>query len=173
MSPRRQVWLCCKMVQRKTSAQVTGLDLNSALLGFPVGSVVKNPPASAGNGRDAGSIPGSGRSPGVGNCSPLQYSCLENSMDRGTWRAAVHGLRGVWRNWAQQLWDPHPATLRRPHIVCFHHVYQDLTTWRLLDTWLCPSFWMFICLWISYIFSGLVSSQHFPLIPPHFFIEWK
>lgn len=76
-------------------------------------------------------------------------------------------------NWAQQLWDPHPATLRRPHIVYFHPVYQDFTTWRLLATWSCPSFWMFICLWISYIFSGLVSSQHFPLIPPHFLIEWK
>ena len=52
------------------------------VLGFPGGSVVKNPPANAG---DMGSIPGSGRSPGVGNGNPLQYSCLENSMDRGVW----------------------------------------------------------------------------------------
>ena len=44
--------------------------------------MVKNPPASAG---DVGSIPGSGRSPGEGNGSPLQYSCLENSKDRGAW----------------------------------------------------------------------------------------
>ena len=49
-------------------------------MGFPGGSVVKNPPANAG---DAGSIPGSGRSPGVGNGNPLQYSCLENLTDRG------------------------------------------------------------------------------------------
>ena len=45
--------------------------------------VVKNPPASAGNVRDVGSIPGSGRSPEGGHSNPLQYSCLENPMDRG------------------------------------------------------------------------------------------
>ena len=49
--------------------------------GFPGGTVVKNPPASAGDARDAGSIPGSGRSPGVGNGNQLQYTCLENFMD--------------------------------------------------------------------------------------------
>ena len=59
---------------------------------FPGGSVIKNPPANAGNIGDEGSIPGSGRSPGVENGNPLQYPCLENSMDRGTWRAAVHGV---------------------------------------------------------------------------------
>ena len=53
--------------------------------------VVKNPPANAGNKRDVGLIPGSGRSPGEGNGNPLQYSCLENPMDRGAWRAIVHG----------------------------------------------------------------------------------
>ena len=53
------------------------------------GSVVKNLPASAG---DAGSIPGLGRSPGEGNGNPLQYSCLENPMERGAWRGAVHGV---------------------------------------------------------------------------------
>ena len=47
--------------------------------------VVKNPPANAGNVRDKGPIPGSGRSPGEGYGNPLQYSCLENSMDRGGW----------------------------------------------------------------------------------------
>ena len=54
--------------------------------------VLKNPPANAGDTRDLGSIPGVGRSPGVGNGNPLQYSCLENSMDRGAWRATVHGV---------------------------------------------------------------------------------
>ena len=48
-------------------------------------SVVKNLPANAGDTRETGSIPGSGRSPGVGNGNPLQYSCLENLMDRGAW----------------------------------------------------------------------------------------
>ena len=54
--------------------------------------LVKNPPANAGETRDKGSIPGSGRSPGEGNGNPLQYSCLENPMNRGTWWAAVHGV---------------------------------------------------------------------------------
>ena len=56
-------------------------------MGFPGGSVV--PPANAG---DVGSIPGSGGSPGEGNSNPLQYSCLENHMDRGAWWATVHGV---------------------------------------------------------------------------------
>ena len=54
--------------------------------------MVKNLPASAGDTRDASSIPGSGRSPGEGNGNPFQYSYLENSMDRGAWWAAVHGV---------------------------------------------------------------------------------
>ena len=58
-------------------------------MGFAGGSVVKNLPANAG---DAGSIPGSGRSPGEGNGNPLQYSCLENPMVGGAWWATVHGV---------------------------------------------------------------------------------
>ena len=54
--------------------------------------MVKNLPASTGDIRDIGSIPGLERSPGEGNGSPLQYSCLENPMDRGAWRATVHGV---------------------------------------------------------------------------------
>ena len=53
------------------------------------GSVVKNPLANAG---DSSSIPGSGRSPGEGNGNPIQYSCLGNPMDKGTWQAIVHGV---------------------------------------------------------------------------------
>ena len=51
--------------------------------------VVKNTPSSAGNVRDLGLIPGLGRSPGEGNGNPLQYSCLENPMDKGDWQATV------------------------------------------------------------------------------------
>ena len=58
--------------------------------GFPGCAVVKNPPAKAGDTRDVGSIPGSGRSPGEGNGNPLQCSCLENSMDRGAWQPIVN-----------------------------------------------------------------------------------
>ena len=57
--------------------------------GFPGGSVVKNQPANAG---DSGLIPVSGRSYGGGHGNPLQYSCLENPMDRGAWQATVYGV---------------------------------------------------------------------------------
>ena len=56
----------------------------------PVAQLVKNLPANVEDTRDTSTIPGSGRSSGEGNDNPLQYSCLENSMDRGTWR--VHGV---------------------------------------------------------------------------------
>ena len=61
-------------------------------LGFPGGSVVKNPPANAGDAEDSVSISGSGRSPGGGNGNPLQYSCLENPVDKGAWWVTVHGV---------------------------------------------------------------------------------
>ena len=64
-----------------------------ALLGASqVVAVVKNPPVSAGSIRDSGSIPGLGRSPGGRHGNPLQYSCLENPMERGAWWATVHRL---------------------------------------------------------------------------------
>ena len=61
--------------------------------GFPGGSVVKNLPPNAGN-EDL--IPGLGRSPGEGNSNPLQYSHLENPMDRGAWQASVYGVTKSW-----------------------------------------------------------------------------
>ena len=61
-------------------------------MGFPTGAVVKNPSATAGDARDTGSIPGSGRSPGVGNGDPLQYACLGNSTDRGARQATVYSV---------------------------------------------------------------------------------
>ena len=60
--------------------------------GFSGGSVVKNPPANAGDIRDLGSIPGMERSPRGGHGNPLQHSCLENPMDRRAWWAPVHGV---------------------------------------------------------------------------------
>ena len=59
-------------------------------MGFPGGSMIKNPPGSAGDTRDRGSIPGSERSPKEGNGNTFQYSCLENPMDRGAWLALHH-----------------------------------------------------------------------------------
>ena len=67
-----------------------------------VALVVKNPPVNAGDIRDIGSIPESGRSPGEGHGNPLQYSCLENPMDRGAWWATVHWVAKS-RTWLKQL----------------------------------------------------------------------
>ena len=60
---------------------------------FPGGLDSKESACDSG---DVGSIPGSGRSPGEGNGNPLQYSCLENSMNRGAWQAIVHGVSKSW-----------------------------------------------------------------------------
>ena len=65
-------------------------------LGFPGGLVVKNLPANAGDVRDAVSTPGLGRSPGGGHGNSLQYSCLENPMDRVAWQAVVHSFTKSW-----------------------------------------------------------------------------
>ena len=61
-----------------------------------VALAIKNLPANAGDSREEGSIPGSGRSPAGGHGNPPQYSCLENPMDRGAWRATVHGVTKSW-----------------------------------------------------------------------------
>ena len=101
------------------------------------GSVVKNLPASAG---EAGSIPGSGRSPGEENSNPLQY-CLENPMDRGAWWATVHGVTKWWTqptSWAQLVFPSFNGILfwkclsfqdllqynpysREPYVMCNSH----------------------------------------------------
>ena len=74
-----------------------------------VALVVKKPPANVGDERDMGSIPGSGRSPGGGHGDPLQYSCLENPVDRGAWWATVHGVA------KSQTWLKH---------VCQHIIFK-------------------------------------------------
>ena len=72
-----------------TISNLLGLAVPLGSQGFPGGTAVKNPPANAG---DSGSVPGWGRSPGGGHGNPLQYSCLENTTDRGAWRAAIQGV---------------------------------------------------------------------------------
>ena len=72
--------------------------------------MVKSPPVIAGDIRDTGSIPGSGRFSREGHGNPLQYSCLENPMDRGAWRATVHRITKSWT----QLSDEH---------FTFTHIY--------------------------------------------------
>ena len=66
-------------------------------MGLSGGTVVKkNPSANAGDTREAGLIPGLGRSPGLGNGNSLQYLCLENYVDRGAWQATVLGVANSW-----------------------------------------------------------------------------
>ena len=73
---------------------------------YPRGSWVKNPPASAGDEGDASSIPRWGRSPGEGHGNPLPYSCLGNPMDRGAWRATVHGVAKSQTRWVRTSHAP-------------------------------------------------------------------
>ena len=80
-------------------------------MAFQGGLVVKYPPANAGDSEDTGLIPGSGRSPGKGNGSSLQYSCLENPIDPGAWQAIVHGVA------KESDTTKHACT--RKDIVCF------------------------------------------------------
>ena len=77
---------------------------------FPGSTVVKNPLANAENKGDTGLIPGLGRSRGEWNGNPLQYSCLENSMDRGAWRATVHRVA---KSWSQMNTHTHTHTQER------------------------------------------------------------
>ena len=92
----------------------------NSCMGFPRGSVVKNTIANA---VEAGSIPGSGRSPGEGNGNPLQYSCLENAMDRGAWQVTVHGVE------KSQTWLSDYTTTR---ILCIRSGNQAELRWVIL-----------------------------------------
>ena len=129
-------YLCAaNWVQLRMVLPGTGVGVVSRWWGymwdFLGGSVVRNPPANAG---DAGLISGWGRSPGEGNDNPLQYSCLENPMERGAWKAAVHGVTEsqTWlSDWPHKLeltcrtrlteecWDTHPQ-------LCLSRCWKDL-----------------------------------------------
>ena len=90
--------------------------------GFLSVLVAKNPLTNAGDIRDMGSIPGSGRCPGGGHSSPFQHSCLENSMDRGPWQTTVHR---VTKSWTQlKRFSMHAQKMAKNHffnrIVCSH-----------------------------------------------------
>ena len=87
--------------------------------------VVKKPSADARNVRDMGLIPGLGRSPGEGNGYPLQYSCLENPMDRGAWRAAVHGVAEGWTRLSDFTFTFHFDALKEMAS------YSSVLAWRI------------------------------------------
>ena len=86
-------------------------------LGFPAGSVIKESACNAGTAGDTRSIPGSGRSPGGGHGNPLQYSCLENPMDRAAWRAIVHGVAELDMTEATQHTHRHTCAYFRKKIL--------------------------------------------------------
>ena len=98
--------------------------------GFPGGSIVKNLPANAGDAGDLGSIPGSERSPGEGNGNPLQYSCLENSTDKGAWQA-IYSPRGRKESdMTKRACNEHSRLTRLLILATFHfpwgsHSYQQ------------------------------------------------
>ena len=72
------------------------IDMHTHVYISQVALAVKNLPPNTGDARDAGSISGWGRSPGVGNDNPLQFSCWKNPMDRGAWWATVHRVAKSW-----------------------------------------------------------------------------
>ena len=84
-----------------------------------VTQMVKNLPAMQG---DLSVIPGSGRSPREGNGNPLQCSCLENPLDRGAWRAAVHGVANS-QTWQSNQTHTHTHTHTRTHLIACHWVW--------------------------------------------------
>ena len=89
--------------------------------------MVRNPPANAGDTGDMGSIPGLRRSPGRGNGNPLQYSCLGNLMDRGAWRATVHGVPKSWTRLSNFTFTFH-----------FHALEKEMATHSSVLAWRIP-----------------------------------
>ena len=95
--------------------------------------MLKNPPANAGDLRDAGSIPESGRSPGGANGNPLQYPCLENPLDTGIWRATVHRVAQSWtrmKRLSTQTGKTFSAWCTILWALQMHMVTQPLSSWR-------------------------------------------
>ena len=99
----------------------------SDIWGFPGGSEVKE---SACNAEDLGSIPGSWRSPGEGNGNPLQYSCLENPMDRGIWQATVNGVARIGYNLATKRHHHHHHHLYTIQDGSLHVTSWETTFWQ-------------------------------------------
>ena len=103
---RRQIWRFASPHSDTISWWKQGLGGLNVLMGFPGGSLGKESACNAGDTRAVGLIPKLGRSSRGGHSNPLQYSCLENAMDRGAWRARVHGSQRVghdWSDWTQHI----------------------------------------------------------------------
>ena len=106
--------------------------------------VVKNPPANAGHLRDSGLIPGSGRSPGRGHGNSLQYSCLENPMERGAWWVIVHRVT------KRQTWLKRLKTHTHTHIHTHTHTHPQSFVYEFLHEHKCSFLWD-KCLRVQYL----------------------
>ena len=95
--------------------------------------MVKKPPANAGDVRDPGLVPGSGRSPGREKGNPLQYSCLENPTDRGAWRATTHGVAQSQAGLKQLSTTPRPEQVPRGLVQMLTPPRLQMTLYRGLD----------------------------------------
>ena len=127
-----------------------------------VAQMVKNQPANAGDARDAGFIPGLERSPGEGNGNPLQYSYLENSMDRGAWWATVHGVTWVGHDWATITHSHHPW------IYSILPTIRKIAGYYLFKNWLCLILSLLYsdshCVLIFYLPYLLITLSYFPFL---------
>ena len=141
--------------------------------------MVKNPPANAVDIRDTGSIPGMGRSPGGGHGNPLQYSCLENPMDRGAWRATVHGVAQSWTRLKQLSRHAHSRTIHsmlKPVGPCCSRREQEQTTvflaWGPVRRGVCPGVglerWLrcFAASWVLFYAGGMRGTRLLLQAPP-------
>ena len=110
--------------------------------------VVKNLPTSAGDVRDAASIPGSGRSPEKGTGNPLQYSCLENPMDKGAWWTTVHSVGQSW------TWLKWPST---------HAMYPKFLLLELITSWsYMHKIYIYMCIYIYILFFSQRNARRKP-----------
>ena len=123
------------------------LFIYSLFRAFQVVLVVKNLPANAEDIRDAGLIPGLGRSPGEGNGNPFQYSCLDNPMDRGAWRATVYGVTKRWTRLKQLSTHIHHLCM----YVFIMHIYMDLFIIYLSISLSIISVCTYVCIYLSSI----------------------
>ena len=126
---------------------------------FPGGTAVKNPPANAGSTRVVvvGSVPGSERSPGVGNGNPLQYSCLENSMDREAWWATVCGVAKS---------QTRLSTYTHTHSFSYYFPLWFITEYCIQFPVLHSRIFLFIYSLYNSVHLLIPDSQFFPSSPP-------
>ena len=156
-------WVCIIERGLKKQQQNTGFTSVMVLYGrFPSGSVVENPTNDA---EDVGLIPGLGRSPGEGNGKPLLYSCLEIPMDRGAWRATVHGVtksQTRLSTWARR----HAHTFLSNSRVSFMWLFLEMTSHAYSTCLVSESFFSLYRLTaavsLDHISHGLLDGKVFP-----------